>query len=609
MEKIELLAPARNLECAIAAIKCGADAVYIGAQRFSARKSAANTLEDIAALVLYAHKYWSKVYVTINTILTDAELSDAHNLIKELYAIGTDAVIIQDMGLLELDLPPIPLFASTQCNNVTIEKIQFLEKVGFSRVILARELSLDQIKEIRAHTTIKLESFVHGALCVSYSGQCYLSCAIGGRSGNRGQCAQPCRKMYSLIDATGKELAAKKHLLSLKDYNASDYLEELLAAGITSFKIEGRLKDVGYTKNIVRYYREKIDGFLDNKHYKKASSGTSQANFVPAPSKTFNRGYTDYFLKGRTTAIHSPDTPKSIGEYIGKVCDLRRNSIIIDSDKKLHNGDGICFFDDNGQLGGTLITRVEDPQVMPQSMSDIKIGTAIYRNADIEFENILKSAKIERKINVSFTLKEKDTQLQLSVIDEDGTEAAYAIEMPVSVAQNPQVIQQKIKEQLQKLGDTIFRATEIDLGIDPRTFIPISAINEMRRQVISQLILARETAYPVITEQRKPNNVPYPEKSLDYRGNVFNESANTFYIRHGVEQIDPAAETGIPMAGKRVMTTKLCLKYQLGLCSKQGNKVNYEEPLFLVDEMKKKYQLHFNCERCEMELYFSERVQ
>jgi putative protease len=319
MKKLELLAPAKDMECGIAAITCGADAVYIGAERFSARDKAYNSLGDIETLVKYAHKYWARIYVALNTLLKDEELPEAVELIERLYAIGVDALIIQDYGLLEEKLPPIPLFASTQLNNRTPEKIMFLEKAGFQRVILARELDLEQIRNIRAKTTVDLECFVHGALCVAYSGQCYLSYALGGRSGNRGNCAQPCRKKYSLYDEAGNLLAKDQYLLSLKDLNLSAHLKELAEAGITSFKIEGRLKDVSYIKNIVSFYRQELDKIIDNKKYSTAASGSSKVTFIPDPAKTFNRGFTEYFLQGRNKDLKSLNTPKSIGEYLGKV--------------------------------------------------------------------------------------------------------------------------------------------------------------------------------------------------------------------------------------------------------------------------------------------------
>ncbi|MEQ8225541.1 MAG: peptidase U32 family protein, partial [Candidatus Eremiobacterota bacterium] len=353
MKKIELLSPAKDLECGMAAIKCGADAIYIGAERFGARVSAGNSPEDIKELVSFAHRYFARVYVTLNTILTDKETGQAKELMEKLYETGVDAFIIQDMGFLEMDLPPVPLFASTQCHNNSAEKIRFLEQVGFKRAILARELSLKEIKYIREKTEIELEFFVHGALCVCYSGQCYLSYAIGGRSGNRGDCAQPCRKIYSLVDESGNFIIKDKYLLSLKDLNLSGYIRELVDAGINSFKIEGRLKDINYVKNIVSFYRQKID----LAGYKKTSSGNISINFTPDPEKTFNRGYTDYFFNGRRKDITSFNTPKSTGKSCGKILKCDKNSFYL-TYHSLKAGDGICFFDDTSILRGTSVKKV-----------------------------------------------------------------------------------------------------------------------------------------------------------------------------------------------------------------------------------------------------------
>ncbi|HSA06035.1 MAG TPA: U32 family peptidase [Candidatus Gastranaerophilales bacterium] len=555
MKKIELLAPAKDYQTGITAIQCGADAVYIGANRFGARINAANSLDDIEKLVKYAHKYWAKVYVTVNTILNDREIIEAGDLIHQLYELGVDAIIIQDMGILELDLPPIPLFASTQAHNNTWQKVDFLEKVGFQRAILPRELSLEQIKEIKQKTNIDLEFFVHGALCVSYSGQCYLSCANGGRSGNRGECAQPCRKRYSLTDSKGKLLAKDKYLLSLKDLNLSDYLDSLIEAGVSSFKIEGRLKDIDYIKNIVSYYRQKID---------KTNSG-----FEFNPNKTFNRGYTSYFLTGRNKNIVSFDSPKHIGEPIGLI-----------ETAKLNNGDGITYFDERNILQGT-----NQPKL-------IQKGVFIYRNFDYEYLKQLKSLKIERKIKLKIDFNNDN----LLLTDENGNITEYKVNQTFESAKNSEMARQNIIKQLSKLGDTDFYTDEININLDPMPFIPVSTLNELRRQAIEQLEHQRACNFPKNLFKIVPNNYPYPEQTLDYSANVLNKYAEQFYCRHGVMKIEPAAESGINMTGKKLMTTKHCLKYQFNLCKKSS------EPLYLTGEYNK-YRLEFDCEKCEMSVY------
>ena len=370
---IELLAPAKDKICAITAINYGADAIYIGANNFGARKNASNTLDDIKEIIDYAHKFNVKVFITINTVLFDDELEQAQNLIKKLYEIKADAIIIQDMGLLELDLPPISLHSSTQCHNSTTEKVQFLEKIGFERAILARELSIEEIKEIAQKTSIEIETFIQGALCVSYSGQCYLSYAIGGRSANRGECAQPCRKKYSLIDKNGKFIAKNQHLLCLKDFNASDYLEELIDAGVSSFKIEGRLKDENYIKNTVSFYRQKLDEIIAKKGLKRASIGISKIDFEPNLNKTFNRGFCSYFLTGRNNEITSFATPKNQGEFIGTIAETKKHCFKIKGEK-INKNDGISFFDEKNELCGTKIEKIENNWLFPNSMEKIKKG-------------------------------------------------------------------------------------------------------------------------------------------------------------------------------------------------------------------------------------------
>ncbi|HXN47484.1 MAG TPA: U32 family peptidase, partial [Bryobacteraceae bacterium] len=435
MTPVELLAPARDLECGIAAIDCGADAVYIGAPRFGARAAAGNTPEDIAALVRHAHKFWARVYVTLNTLLFDDELEPACRLAWQLHEIGVDGLIIQDAGLLECDLPPMPLIASTQMHNHTPERVAFLEHAGLRRAILARELTLDEIRAIRtAAPAIELECFVHGALCVCFSGQCLLSYALGGRSGNRGQCAQPCRRAYTLVDAEGRTLASDSHLLSLRDLNLSERLPDLLAAGVTSFKIEGRLKDRTYVANVVSFYRARLDDAMRAATgFERSSSGTSSPGFEPDLAKTFNRGSTTYFLDGRGQSVGSPETPKMTGEEIGRVVNVAPDSFTIDGPVELHPGDGLAFFGTDGHLRGTVVNVFRGRTVFPQKIEGIEPGTAIHRNHDHAFLSQVASARSERRIGVTMTLD----AAALTAVDEDGNRAEAPLG-PAPAADKPE---------------------------------------------------------------------------------------------------------------------------------------------------------------------------
>jgi len=601
---LELLTPAKNQEIGIAAISHGADAVYIGAPKFGARAAVGNSLQEIEKLVQFAHQYWAKVYVTFNTILYDNELDEASQLINQIYQIGADALIIQDMGLLEMNLPPIPLFASTQTNNQDIEKIKFLEKIGFQRVILARELSLNQIQQIKLATNIDLEFFVHGALCISYSGQCYFSFAQCKRSANRGECAQMCRMKYSVVDSKNKLISPEKYLLSAKDLNLSDNLENLINAGISSFKIEGRLKDIEYVKNIVGHYRQKLDLIINNhKNIKPASSGKTKLFFQPDPEITFNRGYTEYFINGRDKKVISPKSPKSTGKFIGTIIEVKKDYFILDKASNLVNGDGICFFINNNELIGVNINNINNNHVYPNSMSGITCGLKIYRNYDRIFFNQLNKLSAERKINISMVLSDYEQGFTLSLIDEDNNEIAYSVELNKIISTDPTNLHLKISNQLNKLGNTIFSCNKPDIFLSNDFFIPTSTLNEMRRQAIYLLELERIRNRKLSLIEIIPNNYPYPNKKVDFSENIANSKAEQFYKRHGVESIEPAFEKQSSFKGKTIMTTKHCLKYEFGLCKKHNQnapKIN-DEPLFLKD-YKNKYLLEFDCEACEMKI-------
>ncbi len=594
-----MLAPAKDAAVGRAAILCGADAVYIGAEQFSARQAAGNSLDDIQALIDFAHPYHARVYVALNTILRDDELPCAERMIRQFYDIGVDAVIIQDVGLLELDLPPIPLIASTQMHNATPEKVRFWQEVGLSRVILARELTLEEIRQIRSETTIELECFIHGALCVSASGRCYMSYALGSRSGNRGQCAQPCRRLYRLKDQQGHVLVQDRYLLSLKDLCLADRLEDLIDAGVTSFKIEGRLKDLPYVANAVAFYRRRLDAILARRNLTRASSGTTYLDFEPSPARTFNRGFTDYGLTGRPTDIASMDTPKSMGEFIGTVVKADAASFTLDTRIELHNADGLCFFDPQKHLCGTVVNRVEGRRVWPDRMQDIRVGQSIYRNYDHQFAQQLTGHCAQRKIGVTLSLEETPDGLTLCGIDEDDNEAVVDIPGEKQRATKEDTARQTIESQLTKLGNTIFECTGLEMHTERPYFLAVSQLNHARRELVKRLLATRLANRPRLTGTARKNDAPYPDKQLTYTGNVLNEKARQFYRRHGVEAIEPAAESGLDLSGRVVMTTKHCLRRELNLCPAAGAK-GPAEPLRLEDEDGRQFELHFTCGRCGM---------
>lgn len=609
--KIELLAPAKNLECGIEAINHGADAVYIGAPKFGARAAAVNSLEDIAALVAYAHLYHVRIYVTVNTILKDEELTDTEQMIWALYRIGVDALIVQDMGITCLNLPPIPLHASTQMDNRTPEKVFFLAEAGFRQVVLAREMSLQEIRRIhKACPQVPLEVFVHGALCVSYSGQCYVSQACFGRSANRGECAQFCRLPFSLVDADGKIVVREKHLLSLKDLNQSELLEELLDAGVSSLKIEGRLKDVTYVKNVTAAYRQKLDAILARRtEYIRASSGASHFSFTPQLDKSFSRGFTHYFLRGREQDITSFDTPKSLGEEMGTFKEQRGNYLVVAGVKPFHNGDGVCFLDEHGRLQGFRINRVDCNKLYPAGeMPRIKPRTLLYRNFDQDFERLLTHKSAERKIAISWELWETSFGFALSATDEDRNRVACSFPYVKEPARSPQ--EANLRTQLSKLGNTSFEVTEnltdekpaVFINLSQNWFIPSSVIADWRRQIIEKMEASRRITYNRELALWKPTKHAFPVSSLSYLGNVMNSSAKSFYGQHGVTSVAPAYEKqAVPDAV--LMFCKHCLRYSMGWCpTHQQSKSPYREPYYLVSTDGKRFQLSFDCKHCQMKV-------
>ncbi|MDR1543922.1 MAG: U32 family peptidase [Prevotellaceae bacterium] len=598
-QKIELISPAKDSETGIAAILQGADAVYIGAPKFSARSAASNSVEDIEELVSFAHRYFAKVYVALNTILKDSELAETQQLIYDLYKIGVDALIIQDMGILELDLPPIELHASTQCNNRTVEKVNFLEKCGFSQVVLARELSLEQIMEIRRKTSVRLECFVQGALCVSYSGQCYASAAVAGRSANRGECAQMCRLPYSLIEANGRQVAENQHLLSLKDLSAADYLEKMIDIGITSFKIEGRLKNVDYVKNVTAFYRKKLDEILQKKSLFKTSSGNVKLNFMPNLQKTFYRGETSYFLEKREKNIVEPRTPKSTGEPIGKVILLNINNLVIKTDVEINNGDGLCAFDRNGNLAGFRVNRVEGNRIFPKTMPKIEKGALVYRNFDIKFSKILENVSAERKIAVKIEVFDNlHKGLIFKITDENNRCAEVSLQTELTPAQNPEKSRETLENTLKKLGDTIFELVDIKINTSENWFIPVSKIAQVKRILVEKLLTERQKTAPKNETTFCKTSHIFPEQSVDYHANIYNQKAKEFYQRHCVSEIAPAFEQFAPHPAE-IMRSKHCIKFSLNLCPKQKPDKQTVEPFYLV-RGNNKFLLKFDCKNCEM---------
>ena len=619
--------------------------MYIGGPGFGAREKAGNSIEDIEKLCRYAAIYDAKVYVTLNTLLFDNELASARKIAWDCYNAGVDALIVQDMALLEMDMPPIALHASTQCNNTTPDKVKFLEDVGFEQVVLARELSIDQIKEIRAKTTVPLEFFVHGALCVSYSGQCYLSHLIGRRSANRGACAQPCRLAWSLEDETGKVLINNRYLLSLRDMNNSKNLEALIDAGITSFKIEGRLKDADYVKNTTAFYRQALDEIIARRpDLERASRGASMPGFIPNLEKSFNRGFTDYFIHGRQKGIDAPYTPKSMGENIGEITkiDGKRLTVKLNDGITLHNGDGLCFLDENKELQGFNVNGVDGNVVLASTVihhqrkhsgkedlfacgecfrkAQVSTTTslrsmsarndALYRNFDIVWQKSVENSAGNRKLPINLELSETSKGFKLS-----SENVSVTLQCPKAIAKNPEKALENIRTKLSQWGDTKFTVSDIEIKFDDVYFIPASILGEMKRQLVAEL-------ENVLVERHRQGSRHFDrpqgaEKShsfagdfsttlrsarndgLSYLGNVTNALARQFYENHGVTHIDDGMEKTMPEGEIVVMTTKHCIRYANGLCSKEIGKP--ATSLYLSNE-RGRFRLDFDCKNCCMKV-------
>jgi 23S rRNA 5-hydroxycytidine C2501 synthase len=605
---LELLAPAKNADFGIEAINHGADAVYIGGPAFGARAKAPNTVEDIVRLVKHAHRYHAEVFVALNTIFHDNELEGVRELIYQLYDAEVDALIVQDMGLLEMDLPPIQLHASTQTDIRTVEKAQFLDQVGFSQLVLARELDIRTVKQIADVTTANLEYFIHGALCVAFSGQCFISHAHTGRSANRGECSQECRLPYTLEDQKGRIIGKDKHYLSMKDNDQSANLRALISAGVSSFKIEGRYKDLAYVKNATAHYRLLLDEILnDMPEYAKSSVGRSAYTFTPQPEKTFNRSATDYFANGRQADIGAFDTPKFSGEALGKVSKVGKDFIEVNTETELHNGDGICFFDVHKELVGLRINTVQGKRLYPNEMPvDIRNNTMIYRNRDHAFMRLLEKDSASRKITLSLTLYETNDGFSLTAIDEQGFSATSQCIAEKQVANDTSKAKASLIENLSKLGNTDFVVTEVNLNLTQPWFVPASSINALRRETVEQLIQARMLGYtrPVRRKAMEPPAF-YPEDTLTYLANVYNQKSRDFYQKHGVKMIAKAYEANEELGEVPVMITKHCLRFSHGLCPKEAKGVIgvqgtvTAEPMTLISG-NDRYTLKFDCKPCEM---------
>ena len=628
---IELLAPARDADIGIEAVNHGADAVYIGGPSFGARATADNSVQDIARLVRHAHRFNSRIFVTMNTILRDDELEPARKLAWQLYDAGVDALIIQDMGLLQIDMPPLQLHASTQTDIRTPEKARFLQDAGLSQIVLARELTLQQIAAIDAALGPKdapgravLEFFVHGALCVAYSGQCYISHAHTGRSANRGDCSQACRLPYEVKDAQGRIIAHDKHVLSMKDNNQSNNLREIIDAGVRSFKIEGRYKDMAYVKNITAHYRVLLDEILEERQHSEAplarsSSGECTFFFQPDPNQNFNREFTDYFVQGRKEDIGAFDTPKNPGQPIGwvsRVADDHLELTTDDASAELHNGDGLCYYDLQKELVGLQINRAEAtgakgvwklwPKDPMAGFKDLRKGVVVNRNRDMSWVRTLEKKSAERRIGAWVALTEADGGLQLTLTDEDGHSASAHLKGPLQLAKDPAQAEAKLREQLARLGDTPFAPLDVSLQLSQPWFVPASQLNALRREAAAALEAARATAWQRLPRAKPVDPpVPYPEDTLTYLANVFNHKARDFYAQHGVQVIAAAYEAHEEEGEVSLMITKHCVRFSLSLCPKQAKGVTgvqgtvKAEPLQLING-KEKLTLRFDCKPCEM---------
>jgi putative protease len=631
LRELEILAPAKNIDIGIAAIDCGADALYIAGPSYGAREAAGNPISDIEKLAAYSHKFGAKVYMVLNTILYDNEIESAVKLATQAYEAGCDALIIQDLGLLKAALPPIPLFASTQTNIRDVEQAILMESLGFKRAILARELSLEQISAIRKSTNIELESFVHGALCVSYSGQCYISSRVTGRSSNRGECAQMCRSSYNLVDNRGKVIVKDRPILSLKDLNLAGYIPSLANAGVTSFKIEGRLKGASYIKNVVRYYRGVMDSFLEgNQTYRSSSFGKLYGGFTPRPESTFNRGYTNLFIEGQRDEWSSGESAKSTGEYIGKIISTakdRRGNLTFryTSSNRVENGDGLCIITPAGEVIGIRASVTESREVTTNEQVTLPPGSLLYRNYNHTFERELAANMPKRLISVFLTIICKNGITTVKGVSEDGRESTLEIEKRFEPARDPALVQESVARQLGKTSG-IYKFEVKSFTADEYLFYPISELNEIRRAIAANLEsmeVCKPAGEPVGKPEGKPAGKlvgdsgeqagdsgepgryrkakPLKGQALDYRANISNALSKELYMELGAKTAEAAFEISAPEQAE-LMRCKYCIKFELGSCPKEGSRTKYEEPLWL-ENGGRKFRVAFDCNRCEMVIF------
>lgn len=631
--QLELLAPARDADIGIEAINHGADAVYIGGPAFGARVGAGNDIRDLERLVKHAHRFNSRIFITLNTILRDDELEDARKMAWQVYDAGADALIIQDMGLLEIDMPPIQLHASTQTDIRTPEKARFLQDAGLSQIVLARELTVQQIAAVHkalgpvdAPGRANIEFFIHGALCVAYSGQCNISHAQTGRSANRGDCSQACRLPYQVTDAQGRFIAHDKHVLSMKDNNQSDNMRALIDAGVRSFKIEGRYKDMGYVKNITAHYRTIIDGIMEEREssghpLSRSSSGRTTFTFTPDPLQNFNREFTDYFVTGRKQDIGAFDTPKNPGQSIGWVTKVGADFVELEVSSPatvLHNGDGLCYYDLHKELVGMAINRAEPvsprsttqwrvfPKDPMEGFKDLRKGTEINRNRDMDWVRTLDKKSSDRRIGLWVYLSETPKGFALTLTDEDGFAGGAQLDHAHQPATDAAKSEASLREHLARFGATIFAVNDVGLQLSQPWFIPASAVNALRRDALADLEANRAKGF-LRLQRATPVEPPtqYPEDTLSFLGNVFNHKAHDFYVRHGVKVIDATYEAHEEEGEVSLMITKHCVRFSMSLCPKQAKGVTgvqgtiKAEPLMLING-KEKLTLRFDCKPCEM---------
>lgn len=612
MRKIELLAPAKDLEHGRAALLCGADALYVGAPRFGARAAAGVGEDEIAELCRLAHSFGARVYVAMNTLIYPGEIAEAERIARRMWEAGADALIVQDMAFLRMNIQPVELHASTQTFNMEPEQVAFLAHAGFSRIILERALHIDEIRAIERLTAplgVELEAFIHGAICVGNSGRCFLSRSVGPRSGNRGDCSQACRLPYNLLDERLQPISRNRHLLSVQDLNLTGHLARMIDAGIDSFKIEGRLKDINYVKNSVSWYRRELDGIINSRSdLVRSSQGTSSIEFTPAPEKSFSRGGTSYFLTDKRNRVASFDTPKAIGEPVGTIASVRRDYIELDAPAPLANGDGICFIDARGELRGTNINKTEGNRVYPNRMDEMRPGTALFRNFDARFTTALAHSRTRRAIAVTARVEVTPDTVTLTFSYDHGTGTSIITTTGTAVrtgsfdtAQHPARAEETIRTQIAKTGNTIYNVSNIEISWDTARFVPISLLGELKREAAENLTADRLRAYTRTERRPEEKAFPYPAPALSGEANVTNPLAEQFYRDHGVREIEPGYDLQTDLTGKQVMQTRYCLRRETGQCLRE--RPAYTGKLFIENGLHL-YELQFDCVRCAMNVIY-----